>query len=1116
MDALAGDSAVDQEHIAKWLMDTTGSQESAVQAATVHLEAAQSVPKFGLFLLLLSAGGQEKGQRIAAATYLKNFVKKNWTDETVMSPEERLEFRNELVEVLLRVDGLVLKILAEAFRVVAANDFAKEMTWPELVPAFKTAIQNSDLVNVRGASELKTLNVLMGLETIIKPYKYFMDPTVAREPVPEQLELVCKELLAPLQGIFHHLVQQVAASKSEGYAQHDNILLVLCKCLFLAIKSHMPQSLLACLGPWFQDLMTLLETVVLEKKMDLPEQEPRLKTWKRALQLCCNLVSRHRKHVDKYLAPMGTTALRIIWRSTTAQDLDPIQERIVSLAFDVISNILETGPGWRLMAPHFGSLVDSAIFPALTMKNKDVVEWEEDEDEYVRKNLPSELENPSGWKEDLLTPRQSALNLLGLIATSKGPPTAGGAKNVATMKRKKGGKGKNKDGEGTAGEVLVMPFLSRFPLPPDGVHPDSEITINYFGALMAYGGLHEFLKTQDAETITLLLQTRVFPLYTMVLPSPYVLATSNWLLGKLATCLPEELNEAVYTALLKALLAPDAGGVSWRLVRVSAAGALTSLLQDDYKPARWLPLLQSAVAGARSKEESEAAISLQLLATVAEVGEDDVAPHVPDITAAVQEEICQHIPPHPEPWPMVVELGFAALAALAQTWDTMEPEEDEEDDVKKLKRWKAGCAQLVNTFSALLQRAWLSSTQEDAAPQPLPPPSCLSDASVLLVAILRYTEEESIVALLKVEPLLHVWSHLIMDWRAWEDEEDESVFDGIEEAVALQGRCPMTCFTEPPEPVSPFPGPPRSVLENLVVFVTTAIESGSPAACWRACRCAHALLHASSVSFEGEAIALVLVPKFCKVSTWRLQRLTSMTVPLAKPLILVISMCFILLPETVDKILSAQDEAGAPTEDSNRGLLRWANALAGLAESEAEPGLSLESEMKLAAMALQKVLEYMLRNDKPYGPKGQKTIHHCFRSLLEVMVDLKELLEPSDSDESDSESESEGDDEEDESDEELESEESETEHGETEDQFLERYAQTARELQEEAVEEAEDGQDEDGHELELGVLALVDQEDAVLACLTALGKRLLSEHPLPKELLTRFKEKFPACKAALS
>lgn len=158
----------------------------------------------------------------------------------------------------------------------------------------------------------------------------------------------------------------------------------------------------------------------------------------------------------------------------------------------------------------------------------------------------------------------------------------------------------------------------------------------------------------------------------------------------------------------------------------------------------------------------------------------------------------------------------------------------------------------------------------------------------------------------------------------------------------------MTDFTEPPTSDPLFPGPPHSVMENLVVFVTTAIESAYPAACWRACRCAHALLHASSVSFEGEVIALELVPKFCKVSTWRLQRLTNMTVPLAKPLILVISMCFILLPEFVNKILSAQDEVVGPTVDISQGFHNWANALAGLAESEAEPGLSLESEMKLA------------------------------------------------------------------------------------------------------------------------------------------------------------------------
>jgi hypothetical protein len=117
------------------------------------------------------------------------------------------------------------------------------MTWPELVPAFKAAIQNSILVNPAGNAELRTLNVLIGVQTITKPFQvtrllqmnssdygsisiflfwhwvwrgrwaglqYFLNPTVAHEPVPEQLELIAKELLAPLHGIFHHLVQQVS------------------------------------------------------------------------------------------------------------------------------------------------------------------------------------------------------------------------------------------------------------------------------------------------------------------------------------------------------------------------------------------------------------------------------------------------------------------------------------------------------------------------------------------------------------------------------------------------------------------------------------------------------------------------------------------------------------------------------------------------------------------------------------------------------------------------------------------------------------------------------------------------------------------------------------------
>lgn len=65
-------------------------------------------------LFAFVTGGPEKGQRVAAATYLKNFLRSHWSEENAMSVEERLEFRNQLIEILLRVDGLVLKLLAEA------------------------------------------------------------------------------------------------------------------------------------------------------------------------------------------------------------------------------------------------------------------------------------------------------------------------------------------------------------------------------------------------------------------------------------------------------------------------------------------------------------------------------------------------------------------------------------------------------------------------------------------------------------------------------------------------------------------------------------------------------------------------------------------------------------------------------------------------------------------------------------------------------------------------------------------------------------------------------------------------------------------------------------------
>jgi hypothetical protein len=57
----------------------------------------------------------------------------------------------------------------------------------------------------------------------------------------------------------------------------------------------------------------------------------------------------------------------------------------------------------------------------------------------------------------------------------------------------------------------------------------------------------------------------------------------------------------------------------------------------------------------------------------------------------------------------------------------------------------------------------------------------------------------------------------------------------------------------------------------------------------------------------------------------------------------------------------------------------------------------------LAALGLQKVLEYMIQNNLTQDyKKGHTTAHHCFCALLKVTLDLKELLETSETEDDDS------------------------------------------------------------------------------------------------------------------
>ncbi|KAK7264768.1 hypothetical protein RJT34_32378 [Clitoria ternatea] len=1086
--------------IAHLLNQTLSPDAGAVRAATDALDGLSLSPHFPFYLLSLSTGGENQGQKIAAATYLKNLTRRNVDNSGVTPSNVSKEFKEQLMHALLQVELSVLKILVEVFRAIAVADFVKHNAWPELVPNLRAAIQNSHLI---GSSNYKmnTVNALIILHALLRPFQYFLNPKVAKEPVPPQLELIAKEILVPLLAFFHQFVGKALASHARAELETEKVLLTICKCLHFTVRSYMPLTLAPLLPLFCRDLMSILGSLSFDCLVAQDDEYlTRLKTGKRSLLIFSALVTRHRKHSDKLMPEIINCVLNIVKFSKNTSKLPFLSERLVSLGFDVISNVLETGPGWRLVSPHFTTLLESAIFPALVMNEKDMSEWEEDPDEYIRKNLPSDIDEICGWREDLFTARKSAINLLGVISMSKGPPMEAAIdSSSASSKRKKGQKNKRSHQRRTMGELLVLPFLSKFPIPSDSNMSQNIILNNYFGVLMAYGGLQDFLREQDPGHVTTLVCTRILPLYTMTVPLPYLVASANWVLGELGSCLPEEMSPDVYSQLLRALGMPDNLDTSCYPVRVSAAGAITTLLDNDYMPPDFLPLLQ-VIVGNIGNDESESSILFQLLSSIMETGDEKVAVHIPHIVPSLVVQVTKWLNSNLEPWPQVVERAIAALAVMGQTWEDSRPEESESDESRE--KWTAGQVTIGRAFAALLQQTWLTPLSTlDQQEQHSPPSSCIEDLSTLLQSVMLSIDGSHMIQELKVSELLSVWADMIAEWHAWEESEDLSIFDVIKEIVDLDRRYRLKNFVvkEMPPPPAP-PVPERSIVEGIGTFIGAAVKQ-YPSATLRACSCVHILLHCPTYSHETEGVKQSLTIVFSQAAFSHFIEVQSTPGPLWKPLLLAISSCYLCYPDVVEGILEKVEQGG---------IMIWASALCHVSNRSFEPGLTTVSEMKLIVMALAHLIEQLLKQ----GKSSKIAIQNCFTSLLDVSIRLKEKeahdgkedeqeADEAENDGSDPDEDSENDDSED-YDEDSESE----EYEETEEEFLNRYAKAAEALENGSIIEEGDVDDQELG-LELGQLVDVDEQKIVLSLVDKYHHVLIRGQVLPSELILNVLNTFP-------
>ncbi|CAD6252436.1 unnamed protein product [Miscanthus lutarioriparius] len=971
------------DELRRLLAATLSPDKASVDAAAAGLDALAADLRFPLAILAVAAGDGDQGMRVAAATYLKNFTRRN-LESSLSSSELYKEFRDQLAQALLRVEPAILRVLIEVFRQVVEKDFVKDNLWPELIPQLKLVIQSSNLVSPGQHPEWNTINALKVLQSVVRPFQYFLNPKVTKEPVPQQLEQIAAEILVPLQVTFHHFSDKVLSSPDGTNMEYEQLLLITCKCMYFTVRSYMPSRVKQILPSFCKDMFRILDSLNFNS---LIEDGPtmRLKIAKRCLIIFCALVTRHRKHADNQMPHIVNCAIKISKQS-------------IHLS------------GWRLVSPHFSSLLDSAIFPALALNEKDIAEWEEDTDEYMQKNLPSELDDISGWTEDLFTARKSAINLLGVIALSKGPPVAS-----AASKRKKGDKSKGKSERSSIGELLVIPFLSKFPIPSHGEDASSMAVRNYFGVLMAYGGLQDFLTEKKDLTITLI-RYRILPLYSLDPCSPYLISTANWVIGQLAICLPEDMSTSIYQSLMKALMMEDVEDINCYPVCASASGAIAELIE-------------------------------------------------------------------------VVEQGFAALVAMVQAWESSAPDENKTHEKRV---WQSGQSAIAQTISLLLQKAWLLQVDNmENIVSALPPPSCVNDASVLLEFVMSSVTCMEETASMKVFELVAIWADTIANWDSWEEMEDQGVFNAIKEAVSFHQRFDLDGFFLKMLPSQSENGSQSSVIGRVSNFVTKAIAA-YPSATWRACSCIHTLLHAPNFSLGTQDARKTIAESFAQAAFSRFKSISDSPAGLWKPLLLAISSCYICYPDAIELVLNKFD---------GNGFAIWTSALAQVSSSSFNPGLSSESEIKLAVLTLSTVINHLMS----LSMGGTKVLQDCYVSLMESCIQLKEVQEDGDNDDDDGAEDLDDDDEDEDTEDDDEDSDDDDVREETEEEFLERYALAAAGESIEAIEEGDI--DEETQDIELGSLDDVDIQEVVISLMQK--RPALQAQTFPDSLVERITETFP-------
>lgn len=373
------------QQIASLLAKTLTPDQSTMKAAEqelIKLEASSKL--YGLATLYLTRLSDLSPQvHVSAAIAFKNYIKRNWQydphDETSdqidkIDPQQRELIKQHITKFMLESPAHIQRQLSEAITIIGQCDFPEK--WPLLIVELENFLKadlDQNFHTIQG--------VLQTAHSIFRRYRYELQSN----RLWGEIKLVIEHFGQPLTDKFKALV---LASKNVGndlgLTQPIYQSLLLCTKIYHSfIIQDLPEFFEDRLNDWIPNFVELLAV-----QIKLPEGVTVIEDMKSEI---CEIAS---LFVQRYSDAENSNEFthkfaEKIWNLlvTTSQDIQ--YDTLVSTAIRYLVTVAER-PETRPMfqdANVLNLLCQNVIIPNLTLRDTDVEQFEDDPEEYVKRDI---------------------------------------------------------------------------------------------------------------------------------------------------------------------------------------------------------------------------------------------------------------------------------------------------------------------------------------------------------------------------------------------------------------------------------------------------------------------------------------------------------------------------------------------------------------------------------------------------------------------------------------------------------------------------------------------------------------------------------------------------------